>query len=161
MPNCELDIRIEDDFAGLLNEEWLGRVVEKTLSTVGMNKPVVIGLFIAGDDTVHELNRNYRGIDSTTDVLAFAFSESETSKDGQFITPPDAICDLGEVIISYPRAEKQALEQHHSLEHELALLVSHGILHLLGYDHEQIEDEEIMRALEARILDTLKNDMVI
>ena len=90
-------------------------------------------------------------MDSTTDVIAFALSE-RGAKAEPFVTPPDDVIHLGEVIISYPQAKRQAEEQRHHLERELALLVAHGVLHLLGYDHELPEQAEKMRSMEAKIL---------
>ena len=94
-------------------------------------------------------------MDSTTDVIAFALSE-RGAKAEPFVTPPDDVIHLGEVIISYPQAKRQAEEQHHPLERELALLVAHGVLHLLGYDHELPEQAQNMRALESQVMDAIK-----
>ena len=94
-------------------------------------------------------------MDSTTDVIAFALFERGTRAE-PFITPPDDVIHLGEVIISYPQAKRQAEEQRHHLERELALLVTHGVLHLLGYDHELPEQEQKMRAMESKVLDAIK-----
>ena len=156
MSNFQLSIHIEKPFLGLVSEDWLRRAVELALVAAGIETPVELGLVIADDETVHELNRSYRGVDKTTDVLAFALSESRGSEIEGFVTPPDGVNHLGEVIISYPQAERQAKEQRHPLERELALLVAHGMLHLLGYDHERPEDEGKMRSLEAKVLSTLE-----
>jgi probable rRNA maturation factor len=94
-------------------------------------------------------------VDRTTDVIAFALSERST-KDERFVSPQDDVIHLGEVIISYPQTKRQAEEQRHSLERELALMVAHGVLHLLGYDHELPEQAQKMRSLEARILDAIE-----
>ena len=75
-----------------------------------------------------------------------------------FITPPDGVLHLGEVIVSYPQAVLQAEEYHHPLEQELALLVVHGVLHLLGHEDEEAEAELDMRAEEERILGELSRD---
>jgi probable rRNA maturation factor len=102
---------------------------------------------------VRELNRRYRGIDEPTDVISFALTEEKTEGDSfPFVTPPDGFLHLGEVIISYPQAVRQAEEQHHGIEEEIALLVVHGTLHLLGYEHDEPVREQEMRAVEKRIL---------
>jgi probable rRNA maturation factor len=155
MPKVQLSIRIEKPFAGLVSKKWLRQAVKLTLIHIGLSSPVELGLVIAGDDTVHELNRNYRNVDSPTDVIAFALSE-QGAKHEPFIAPPDHVIHLGEVIISYPQAKRQAEEQRHSLERELALLVAHGVLHLLGYDHELPEQGEKMRVMESKVLDAIK-----
>ena len=155
MLKIQLSIRVEKPFAGLVSRQWLRQAVKLTLVHTGISSPVELGLVIADDDTVHELNRDYRNVDRTTDVIAFSLSER--GLDNQpFITPPDNVIHLGEVVVSYPQAKRQAHEQRHSLERELALLVAHGVLHLLGYDHELPEQAEKMRAMEARVLDAIK-----
>jgi probable rRNA maturation factor len=155
MPKVQLSIRIEKPFAGLVSKMWLRQAVKLTLIHTGISSPVELGLVIASDDTVHEINRSYRNVDRTTDVIAFALSE-RSMKSKPFITPPDDVIHLGEVIISFPQAKRQAEEQHHPLEKELALLVAHGVLHLLGYDHQLPEQAEKMRAMEYKVLDAIK-----
>jgi probable rRNA maturation factor len=155
MPECQINIQVESDFTGLVDEDRLKELVEHTLVSAGATGPVDMGLVIAGDETVRNLNRSYREIDTTTDVLAFAFLETEIPDSGHFVMPPDSSRNLGEVIISYPQAQRQAEEHGNPLERELALLVAHGTLHLLGYDHAEPEDELRMRAMEIRVLDSL------
>ena len=116
---------------------------------------VEIGLVITDDETVWTLNREYRGIDRTTDVLSFALGETKEGEDESFIMPPDDVLHLGEVIISFPQAQRQAEEYNHSLEYELSLLVAHGVLHLLGYDHENDAERKEMTGLERKVLDRL------
>ena len=158
MLNCRLSIQIEEPFVGFVAEDWIRQVVETTLVAAGISEPVDIGLVIAGDDTVQNLNRNYRGVDNTTDVLAFALSQPGSDEGERFVMPPDKTLHLGEIFISYRQAERQAEEQHHPLERELALLVIHGVLHLLGYEHERPEAEERMRSMEAKVLDALEKE---
>jgi probable rRNA maturation factor len=155
MPKIQLSIRIEKPFVGLVSKQWLRRVVKLTLANAGISSQVELGLVIAGDETVHELNRSYRSVDRTTDVISFALSERK-EKTESFVTPPDDVLHLGEVIISYPQTKRQAEEQHHPLERELALLVAHGVLHLLGYDHALPEQEKKMKAMESRVLDAIE-----
>ena len=90
-------------------------------------------------------------MDEPTDVLAF-YMLPQGEGDDSFALPMDEVTRLGEVIISYPQAVEQAREQGHSLGRELALLIIHGILHLLGYDHEEPEEEAKMRAREKELL---------
>jgi len=158
MLGCQLSIQIEEPFAGLVAEDRLRRAVELTLVATGLSSPVELGLVIADDDTVRELNRSYRGVDDTTDVLAFALSQPGSDEGEHFIMPPDKTLHLGEIFISYRQAERQAEEQHHPLGRELALLVIHGVLHLLGYEHERPEAEQRMRAMEARVLNAMEKE---
>jgi probable rRNA maturation factor len=153
--DLDLSVRIEDAFAGMVSETWLRKVVGLSLSAAGVDSRVEMGLVVASDGTVRDLNRTYRGIDDTTDVLAFALTESRDSEVPPFVLPPDDTLHLGEIVVSYPRAEAQAEAIQHPLEQELALLVAHGVLHLLGHDHDSPEDERQMKALESKILDSI------
>lgn len=146
--NWTLGIHIEDPFKEDVSDGWLRRAVETTLVFEGVDYPAELSLLVTGDETVHELNRTYRGIDQPTDVLAFALAEGDSS----FHSPPDGVTHLGEVIISSPQAARQAEEQTHSLKRELAMLAIHGILHLLGYDHQQPAEKQSMSIREAEIL---------
>lgn len=87
-----------------------------------------LSVLLTDDSEIHQLNREYRGVDRPTDVLSFSQQEGEFPS-----IAPDL---LGDVVISLETAKKQAVEQGHSLEEELFILLAHGILHLLGYDHE-------------------------
>ena len=155
MPEYGISVQIESEFSGLVDEDWLRALAERTLVMAGVTGPVEMGLVIAGDETVRDLNRSYREVDDTTDVLAFGFLEPGSPEDGDFITPPDERLNLGEVIVSYTRAKRQAAEHNHPLEQELALLVAHGTLHLLGYDHADPEAGQRMQAMEARVVDSI------
>jgi probable rRNA maturation factor len=117
-----------------------------------MSLPYEVSIVFADSKTVKQLNRDYRGVDETTDVLAFHMLPQKES-DSSFALPPNGVTRLGEVIISYPQAIEQAREQGHSPESELALLVIHGVLHLLNYDHEDLSEEATMRAREKEILE--------
>lgn len=155
MLNCELNLRIDESFRDSIAEERLRKAVEETLTAHGVDSPVELGLVITDDQVVQELNRSYRGVNATTDVLAFALWEQ--SQD--FALPPDGVIHLGEVFISCPQAERQAGEQGHPVEQELALLVIHGVLHLLGYDDEDPDGEQKMRAMEEKVLALIAEGM--
>jgi probable rRNA maturation factor len=103
-------------------------------------------LVVTDDETVRTLNRTYLDVDAPTDVLSFGGESPD------FVAAPDAERYLGDVIISYPRAQAQAAAAGHPLEAELALLVVHGVLHLLGYDHIRPEDKAVMWKRQADIL---------
>ena len=133
-----------------MQEDWLRQAAETTLAYEGVDYPAELSLFVTDDKTVQELNRTYRGIDRRTDVLAFAFRED--TGDALFPAPPGETTHLGEVIISYHQAARQAEEQKHLLKQELMILTIHGVLHLLGYDHDHSKKEQKMRAREAEIL---------
>lgn len=155
----ELRIRIDSLYRKHIGEPWLGRLVEATLRLAeGPRGDVEMGLSITDDNAVRNLNREYRGVDESTDVLSFALSESKNgSGEPAFVMPPDGILHLGEVVISYPRVAKQASEHGCDPKEELAWLVVHGVLHLLGHDHDEPTRERQMRAIERRVLSQVRS----
>lgn len=110
-----------------------------------------VSIFLTDDDAIHRLNKMYRDVDRPTDVLAFAMREGLDGELNREI--------LGDVVISLPRAEEQASIYGHSLELEMSLLVSHGVLHLLGYEHEQRDDLLVMQQKQRDILHLLGYDL--
>ncbi|MDE0300156.1 MAG: rRNA maturation RNase YbeY [Candidatus Poribacteria bacterium] len=103
-----------------------------------------VSVLLTDDSDIQSLNRRYRDIDDSTDVLAFAMREG----DGELLNPHL----LGDVVISVPTAQRQALAHNHSLDVEVAHLTVHGILHLLGYDHQISADAAIMLEKQEAIL---------
>jgi len=153
--NAEINVIIEDNFKECPGEDWLGGVAEQVLTAEGITSAVELGLVITGQERMQELNRVYRGKDRPTDVLSFYMTSTPEETEAEatlFVTPPDGILHLGEVVISYPQAVIQAQEHEHSVKREMAILVIHGVLHLLGYDHEKPEPGRPMGAREAEIL---------
>jgi probable rRNA maturation factor len=149
----EINVLIEEDLEVGPDIDWLQRIVEKTLVAENMPGNVEISLVIVGQQRMRELNREYRGQDRPTDVLSFAMNEKAAEEEPTaFIGPPDGLIHLGEVIISYPQAIIQAREQGHSIKKEMAVLIVHGVLHILGYDHEKPEMEPEMAGREREIL---------
>ena len=107
-----------------------------------------LSLVVCDDAFIRPLNRDYRGKDAPMDVLSFAMQEGEAVREDDPV--------LGDLVISAETAARQAQEQGHGLDAELRVLLVHGLLHLLGYDHEVDEDEaEQMRAAEATLLTEL------
>ena len=156
MAEPEINISVEQKLKVSLEEGWLQRVALRTLEAEGIASPAEMGLVITDSKTIQKLNRTYRGEDQPTDVLAFHMTP-DTSQESElrFVGPPDGVHHLGEVVISYPQAVRQAQEQGHGVTQELALLIIHGILHLLGYDHELPEEDQQMKARENEILKRL------
>jgi len=136
----------------LVNRVWVKKIVRQVLKAEEVAHPYEVSMVFTDSETVQQLNRDYRGMDEPTDVLAFYMLPQGEGNDS-FGLPPDEVTRLGEVIISYPQAMEQAREQGHSPERELALLIVHGILHLLGYDHEKPEEEDEMRKREKELLE--------
>jgi probable rRNA maturation factor len=148
----EIEIFVEEKFRGVVAGRWVKKIVRQVLKAEGVAPPYEVSLVFTDSETVKQLNRDYRGVDEPTDVLAF-YMLPQKGADLSFALPLDGVTRLGEVIISYPQAVAQAREQGHSQEGELALLVIHGILHLLGYDHEEPEEESKMRERERELLE--------
>lgn len=105
-----------------------------------------LSIVLTGDKEIRNLNHMYRQMDTSTDVLSFPAEE---------IDPDTGTVYLGDVMISYPFAKKQADTEQHSIHDELSLLVVHGILHLLGYDHITKKDRKIMWNRQGEILATI------
>jgi probable rRNA maturation factor len=141
-----ISILIEAPFRGRLDRAALRRLAFRVLKAEGVTPPAEVGLVITDDETLRDLNHRYRGLDAPTDVLSFGHEPAD------FVTPPNGVRRLGEVILSYPTAERQAQEAGRSVQEETAHLVVHALLHLLGYDHEDSGDERHMRAREEELL---------
>ena len=130
----------------LIREIVVRRVIQQLLNLIGEGESEVSIEFV-GDVRMRRLNRLYRKKDRTTDVLAFASREAGG--------PPSPM--LGDVVVSVPKAMRQAESLGHSISEELARLLIHGILHLVGYDHERSGQEaRRMRRKEQALLATLK-----
>lgn len=144
-----IHVTVSRKFGRCISRKWLIKTVQKVLQSAGLAMTVEIGLVITGDKTIRRLNRIYRGEDETTDVLAFPMSSQE---DTHFVQPPDGIRHLGEVIVCYPQATRQCEPHGHTVTEELKLLIVHGVLHLLGYDHETPSEKARMQEKEEEIL---------
>ncbi len=148
----EINIIFDAGLEDCLDAGWIKGIVKSALAAQGIGDDVEMGLVIASQERVQELNKTYLGKDEPTDVLAFSAREELGADLPPFVPPPDGVLHLGEVIISYPQAVKQAEEHLHSIKREVAILVIHGVLHLLGYDHGEPELARQMAAREATIL---------
>ena len=149
----EISVLFEEGLKGELPApEWLTKVVEKALEIEGASSSSEVSILIAGQERVHQLNREYLDEDRPTDVLSFPML---TPDDRGFVAPPDGVSHLGEIVISLPQATEQAKEHCHSAQREIAILAIHGALHLLGYDHAGSDEELEMKRRENVILGSL------
>ena len=134
--------------------DWLeGRYTEiakVAFSYLNIKENYEVDVSLVDDETIHQVNRDYRNVDRVTDVISFAFNDDKDPKDQ--INSLDVQKMLGEILICLPQAKRQAAEIGNSLERELSFLFTHGLLHLLGYDHMTPEDEAIMFPLQEKIL---------
>lgn len=141
-----IHINIEKDYRNLVDQARLKFIANTVLIYFGKND-FEFTISIVGEKKIRELNINFRSIDSITDVLSFSANEMNPETRKKYI---------GDVIISYPIAEKQSLSLHHQISDELGLLTIHGVLHLLGYDHESKEKEKKMFAVQSKFIQLIK-----
>lgn len=141
----EMSLEIEG-FDDLVKEEEIREYVQKVLEKEYESEaPIYMSLLFTGNDEIQVINREYRDKDQPTDVISFAYHETEDFDIGPYDT-------LGDIVISLERVVEQAKEYNHSDKRELFYVLTHGILHLLGYDHIEEEDKKEMRAKEEEIL---------
>ena len=151
-----IDIQIDEPFESLVDAADLQAVVLATLRRhpEELGEEAAVTLYITGDAEVQALNRTYRGVDAPTDVLSFGAHEGED--DPVLNLPPELAAELdrhlGDIVISFPYAERQAQQFGNSTAAELRLLAIHGTLHLLGYDHAAPDEEAAMWAEQEAIL---------
>ena len=131
-------------------------VLRRTANLLELGPDVEISVLLVDIETIRTLNRDYRDKDAATDVLSFPMEEDLPDEAAPQIIGGPTERMLGDLVISVERAVEQAAEYGHAVERELAFLTVHGLLHLLGYDHEQGPEAEIeMQAEEKRILSAL------
>ena len=148
--NIELDFLSFDDKYNEY-ESLFERLSNAVFSYLDLDFNAYISLSIVNLETIHSLNRDYRNIDRPTDVISFAYLDDVEDKETLFKSGNQVI--LGDIYISIEKAIVQAEEYKHSLLRELSFLFVHGLLHLLGYDHMEKEDEIIMFDLQNKILE--------
>ena len=143
MNQIEVFVQVGEEIPELVTvEKVLNKAIEKEkLNNVSFN------LIIVDNKYIHELNKTYRNIDRETDVITFALEDDETVVNGS----DERI--LGDIYISLDKAKTQAEEYGHSLLRELSFLAVHGFYHLLGYDHQTKEDEEVMFKKQEEVLE--------
>lgn len=169
-------VDIIDDQAYLASgqEKLLHEVIEAAAKYLNLPEGIELDLSIVSNEEIQVLNRDYRGLDKPTDVLSFALTEVTSEFDVDFahldltekaeetedleeteFEEEEAIPQhLGDIIISYPRAQEQAQDYGHSLDRELAFLAVHGFLHLNGYDHQTEEEAQEMFRIQEEVLTT-------
>ena len=138
----EIFVNVEEkiDELDTVKEVLYSAIEKEKLENIAFN------LIIVDNDYIHELNKTYRNIDRETDVITFALEDEDT------IIIPEEERILGDIYISIDKAKQQAKEYGHSLLRELSFLAVHGFYHLLGYDHQTKEEEEIMFKKQEEVL---------
>ena len=148
-----VDFSVQEGLQASWDEARITPLVDSIVAAELPNTPDwIINLHLFTDQAIRTLNAEHRGKDVPTDVLSFPLFVRDAES---FATPPGQPMHLGDVVISHPRALEQAYEFGHSVDREIAYLVAHGVLHLLGYDHEEDADREHMRAKEEAALQPL------
>lgn len=141
-----INLQIAHQYQGNLDPEVITTTAQTTLDRLSEEPGLEMTVVIEDEQTIQNLNRDYLGIDAPTDVLSFYAHESD---------PDTGNIYLGDVIISLPQAQAQAMKAGHPLQSEVALLVVHGTLHLLGYDHSTLEEKQQMWAAQQQLLEEL------
>lgn len=142
------------------HEELIKSVIEATVKSEACPYDVQVSVVITDNEAIHETNLEFRGIDRATDVLSFPMHEySEPAfynelEDEDFDPETDELL-LGDIMISFEKAEEQAKEFGHSVKREIAFLTAHSVLHLLGYDHMEDEERKIMEEKQEAVLQSL------
>lgn len=139
-------LQIDPRWAPQVDAERLERAVLTALEVESIRGAPGVTVVVVGDDEMAQLHEAYRHVAGTTDVLAFPFDPESHDPEGEMAGY------LGDIIICYPQAARQAEEEEHSTQDELDLLAVHGTLHLLGYDDEAPEARRRMEARQERIM---------
>ncbi len=137
-------IHVESEFS--ISKELLERAARAALAHQSESPDAELTIVLTDDARLQELNRDYLGINSPTDVLSFPASETDPATGARYI---------GDILVSIPRAQAQAESAGHALESEVQLLAVHGVLHLLGHDHAQEDEKARMWKAQAEILESL------
>jgi probable rRNA maturation factor len=152
--DVEISVEWADGLTPSIEESWIEHVIRTAVVTakpeLGSDPEAEVAVLLADDETLHALNREFRQKDAPTDVLSF-----EGDADPEEVQLPGAPWHLGDIAISLERVERQAEEYGHSMERELAYLLTHGTLHLLRYDHEDEESRRLMREVEEAAMSVL------
>ena len=167
MPTRQVHVNIQEGLSFPPPEDLLRRAALAALDAAFPDSRCQLTLALCDDPAIRTLNARYRGDDKVTDVLAFSPTHSgpwqgdddsqsaPNGPDAVFPTPPNEPPDLGDVVVCLPQALRQAAEARRSVQHEIALLVIHGVLHLLGHDHYDEQEKALMWSLQDQALTTL------
>jgi len=139
-------------------EAFVNKIINAVLEFENFDSDYEVSISFVDNNEIKELNRQYRNIDAPTDVLSFPLLEFERNGNNEPVIKDvliDAEISFGDIVISTEKVTEQAKEYGHSQERELAFLLVHGMLHLLGYDHIQESDEKIMFKKQEEILNLL------
>lgn len=141
----QIEYPVPDEIETMVHETVAAALVHQEIAD-----PAALTILLTDDKTLQQLNRDFRQIDASTDVLSFP---------GGDVHPGSGLLYLGDIAISVPYATRQASTEGHTLAAELQLLTVHGVLHLLGYDHMSPDEKAVMWAVQAEILQNLEAEL--
>lgn len=146
-----MNIDIIDNTNKLTNDHinLLRNILTFAYKKENITNDIEVSITIVTNEEIHQLNREYRNIDAPTDVLSFEMNDPYVELDDELSNIP---IPIGDIVISIDKVEEQAKAYNHSFERELAFLTVHGFLHLLGYTHDDENEEKIMFAKQEQIL---------
>jgi len=145
-----IEIYLTDEVKSDFSEDFIKKISERVLEKLQIDKNLKVSVLVTNDCEIQSINKDYRNIDKPTDVLSFPqFDKIEDIMDGAL---------LGDIVISIDTLKKQANENGIDEKREAAFLIIHGFLHLLGYDHIDEGEEEVMYDLQENILKSLVDD---
>lgn len=150
--NIQQKIEFSDEY-----DKFIRECIEEIRKMEGISENAEVGVLITDDEGIRALNRDYRGLDQATDVLSFSVFEKGEGEPELDVSEEYPLV-LGDIVISAETAVKQSKQYGHSIQRELVFLVTHGMLHLLGYDHKDSENEDVMRDKQRTILEKLNLD---
>ncbi len=128
--------------------EKMSEVANAVKNHCNVREDSIVSIILVKEKKIHEINRDYRGIDRSTDVITFAANEGDLFVAEEYL-------ELGDIFINVDAVTSQAIEYGHSVEREICFLFIHGLLHTLGYDHLSKEDESVMFDLQSKLLDPI------
>lgn len=153
------------EFIDLMNNEILKdyektfkKILKRVKKELKIKGKLGLSVTLCDDNHIQELNKTYRNKDMATDVLSFAIEDDSSEELIEAMKKLTSVREIGDIIISYDKAQAQAKEYGHSLNREMCFLYTHGVLHLLGYDHINKSDEEEMFEIQKKILKDMKID---
>ena len=156
-------MRNEIEFIDLMNNEILNdykksfkKILKKVKKELMIKQKLGLSVTLCDNNHIQDLNKTYRKKNVPTDVLSFAIEDGASDEFVASISKLASVREIGDIIISYDKACEQANEYGHSVKREMCFLFTHGVLHLLGYDHINKTDEEEMFALQKKILNDLR-----
>lgn len=132
------------------------KILKRIKKELSIKQKLGLSVTFCDNNYIHDLNKKYRDKDSATDVLSFAIEDGDDIKFIEEIGEIASVREIGDIVISYEKAVSQASDYGHSLYREICFLFTHGVLHLLGYDHMNKKDEDEMFELQNKVLSDLK-----